>query len=97
MKKYELDHEEEELSDSFESGEWQSIDNLAEKKKEYEQIAKNALKKNKRINIRISQLDLDNLQRVAMREGIPYQTLISSVIHKYVNNYLQLPSESHNQ
>ena len=41
-------------------------------------------RKTKNINIRISQQDLESLRRSAEREGIPYQTLISSVLHKYL-------------
>jgi predicted DNA binding CopG/RHH family protein len=50
-------------------------------------------RKTKNINIRISQLDLDNLKRSAAQEGIPYQTLISSVLHKYLSG--RLVDETH--
>ncbi len=53
-----------------------------------QQYAKNILQKDKRINIRISSKDLDQVQIIALQEGIPYQTLISSIIHKYVSGYL---------
>ncbi|HEX4048599.1 MAG TPA: hypothetical protein VH309_12220 [Elusimicrobiota bacterium] len=43
------------------------------------------MRKNRRVNIRLSQLDLESLQKIAVDEGIPYQTLMASVIHKYVN------------
>ncbi len=46
------------------------------------------MQKDKRINIRISSKDLDQVQIIALQEGIPYQTLISSIIHKYVSGYL---------
>jgi len=45
-------------------------------------------RKTKNINIRINQLDLENLKRSAEQEGIPYQTLISSVLHKYLSGRL---------
>jgi predicted DNA binding CopG/RHH family protein len=47
------------------------------------------MKKNRKINIRISENDLSALQRRAAREGIPYQTLIGSVLHKYVSGFLK--------
>ena len=50
--------------------------------KEY---ARSTIRKDKRVNIRISERDLKELQRIALREGLAYQTLISSILHKYVN------------
>ncbi len=50
--------------------------------------AEETFKKDKRINIRISSRDLESLQRRALEEGIPYQTLVSSVLHKYVSGGL---------
>ncbi len=49
---------------------------------------RNARASNKNINIRVSQADLDRIRAKAEREGLPYQTLISSVLHKYVNDQL---------
>ena len=46
-------------------------------------------KKDRRINIRISSRDLDALQKKALVEGIPYQTLIASVLHKYAAGRLR--------
>jgi hypothetical protein len=45
-------------------------------------------KKSRNINIRISELTLAELKRLAEREGLPYQTLVSSILHKYVTNRL---------
>ena len=47
-----------------------------------------AAKKSKNINIRISEYDLEKLREKSLLEGLPYQTLISSIIHKYVSNQL---------
>ena len=80
-----LDKYEKEILDSFEKGEWKSVSNIAKRKTELSEYAKNTIKKNKRVNIRISERDLNELQRIAVREGLPYQTLISSILHKYVN------------
>jgi len=56
--------------------------------KKLQKYARNTLQKDKRINIRMSSKDLDQVQAIAAQEGIPYQTLISSIIHKYVSGYL---------
>jgi predicted DNA binding CopG/RHH family protein len=80
-----LSKEEKELLASFEQGEWESVKDLDERKTELKEIARDTIRKNKRVNIRISARDLKELQRIAFQEGLPYQTLISSILHKYVN------------
>lgn len=80
-----LNKYEKELLDSFEKNEWKSVPNLSKRKNEVKEYARDTVRKNKRVNIRISERDLNELQRIAMREGLPYQTLISSILHKYVN------------
>jgi len=79
-----LDKEEKELLDSFDKGEWKSRSNLSDRKEELKNYARATIRKDKRVNIRISERDLKELQRIALREGLPYQTLISSILHKYV-------------
>jgi predicted DNA binding CopG/RHH family protein len=84
MKNDKLDREEKEILESFERGEWSS---LREPKGEISRLgaaARATLRKNRRINIRLADRDLIGLQSKAAEEGIPYQTLISSVLHKYV-------------
>ena len=83
---YNLDGEEQELLDSIGKGEWRS-NSSSEKLNKFKEYAKHSLNKDKRINIRISDRDLELLKTKALFEGIPYQTLISSILHKYVNNY----------
>ena len=85
-KKY--DREELKLLESIEKGEWKSVKNLEKEKERYKKIASNTIRKDKRINIRISERDLKELQKKALEEGIPYQTLISSLLHKYINGRL---------
>ncbi len=80
-----LDKYEKELLDSFEKDEWKSAPNLSKRKTELKEYARATIRKDKRVNIRISERDLKELQRIAYREGLPYQTLISSILHKYVN------------
>ena len=79
-----LNKEEKALLQSVESGQWRSVKNLSAEVRKYQGYARATLNKDKRINIRISSKDLDGVQRRALEEGLPYQTLISSVIHKYV-------------
>ena len=82
--KIQFDAEEIQILQDFEHGELQIIPNLEKEKQALEESARNTLKKDKRINIRISSRDLKRLQIRAAREGIPYQTYISSTLHKLV-------------
>jgi len=68
---------------TYEEGEWKSVKDKKAGITKYQQIAQQHLKKDKRINIRISEKDLTDLQKAAISEGLPYQTLIASIIHKY--------------
>ena len=83
-KKIKLDKEEAELLASVEAGEWRSVPNFEQEKKKAQKIAAATFKKDRRVNIRISSKDLIGLQKRALEEGIPYQTLISSILHKYL-------------
>ncbi len=76
-----LDKEEKDLIESYKEGEWKAA--KRKNKKVYVKAAKNSISKNKRINIRLTTKDYLNIQVKALEEGIPYQTLISSIIHKY--------------
>jgi len=87
MKKGQLDKEEQEILDTFEAGEFESV-MTDERKKEIEQAAAATFKKDKRINIRLSGRDLSAIQRRALEEGIPYQTLVASILHKYISGSL---------
>ncbi|MDX9801916.1 MAG: antitoxin [Spirochaetia bacterium] len=80
--------EELDIVNAIEDGEFKSVNNLEKEKKMYSQYAANTLRKDKRVNIRISERDLQSIQRKALEEGIPYQTLISSLLHKYINGRL---------
>ena len=83
-----FDDEEKEILDAFESDRLKSIENLDKELKSHRLAAKSMSKKDARINIRLSSRDLKALQARALHEGIPYQTLISSLIHKYVDGQL---------
>ena len=88
MKEYLFDNEENELIQSLESGEWKSVDNLKKNIILHQEVAKNTLRKDKRINIRLSSNDLELLKTNAVEMGLPYQTLVSSVLHQYVTGRL---------
>jgi len=64
--------------------------NVDEEIKYAREAADNYLRKNMKINIRLSEHDVEGLKRIAVREGIPYQTLIASILHKFVNRQLHL-------
>ena len=83
-----LDKEEKELLESYEKGHWRSVKGKKGRLKQYTQYARDTMRKDERINIRITQRDLESLQAKACEEGIPYQTLISSVLHKFVSGRL---------
>ncbi len=79
---------EKEILSQIENGEYKSVSNLQEMKEKYVSYANQTLKKDKRINIRISERDLVSLQKIAITKSIPYQTFISSLLHKYINGRL---------
>jgi predicted DNA binding CopG/RHH family protein len=87
IKALKFDSSEQELLDSFEAGSLQSIGTKFSFAK-YRAAAKATALKDKRINIRLSSPDLRGLQVKALEEGLPYQTLIASVLHKYVSGRL---------
>ena len=84
-----LDAEEVKILQDFERGELESINGFKEAKRELEEAAHGFLQKDRRINIRISSRDLEALQKRASKEGMPYQTLISSTLHKFVTGKLK--------
>ena len=88
MNEHKLSEEEKEILDAFEAGALKSV--LTPRRKKYlRSVAEETFKKDRRINIRISNRDLSLLQRRALEEGIPYQTLVASVLHKYVDGQLK--------
>ena len=83
-----LNREDQELLEAFEAGAFTS-ELKDERRAQLAQLAGETIRKDKRINIRISSRDLEALQRRALEEGLPYQSLISSVLHKYVSGGLK--------
>jgi predicted DNA binding CopG/RHH family protein len=88
-----LDKDEMELAKSLETEEWVS-DLTKKEKKQFEEYARNSLMKQKRINIRMSERDLKKIQAKAIEEGIPYQSLISMLIHKYNEGKVSMSGEA---
>ncbi|HZQ29607.1 MAG TPA: hypothetical protein VFA93_00835 [Patescibacteria group bacterium] len=83
MKYFDLDKEEKQLLEEFERGELVSIGK--NKKKQYQTYATATLNKTKNINIRLSEKDVLKLRAKAIETGIPYQTLVSSILHRFVS------------
>ncbi len=86
MKYYELSKEEKELLKRIEKGEFVRVKDFEAEKRKAILAAKNTLNKLKNINLRLSERVIARLKAKAAEEGIPYQTLASSILHKYANS-----------
>jgi len=84
-----FDKDEKELMESLETEEWVSVGNLTEEIAKAREAAEATITKSERMNIRISPRDLKRLKIRAIEEGIPYQTLVSSILHKYLTGRLK--------
>jgi predicted DNA binding CopG/RHH family protein len=87
-----LEPEEQEIEDALPDS-WEDLPFSAHQERELafaKEAAANYLRKEAKINIRLTHHDLEGLRRIAVKEGLPYQTLISSVLHKYVTHHLDL-------
>ncbi len=89
MKKLLLTKEEAALEKEIENGEWVAVPDMTKEIKKYQTHARNALNKIKKINIRMSDWDYNNIKLRAVQEGLPYQTLVSSIIHKYLTGQIK--------
>ena len=89
FKNPQLDEEEKELLRSFEAGEWKPVKNFEQRKAELVAAAKATVAKRRNINIRLSEQTLMTLKQKAMEEGLPYQTLVGSILHKYATGKLK--------
>ena len=79
------DDAERDLITAYEHGEFKPVEDQQGAKQTARQAAQRYLRKDARVNIRLSTADLEMLKRRAAQEGLPYQTLIASVLHKYVS------------
>ena len=84
-----LDKEERALLHSLDNDEWESVSDFENKKKKLQKAAKNTFNKTKRVNLRLTKYDFEKAHIKAYEEGLPYQTLLSSVIHKYLSGQLK--------
>ncbi len=84
-----LDADEKDILESVERGEWRSVRGVKREQNRYRRYARAAFRKDRRLNIRISTKDLEAIQKRALEEGLPYQTLISSLLHKYASGRLR--------
>ena len=84
-----LEQEEKEILSSFENDEWTTIANIESEKLSARKAAIQTLRKDVCINIRLTNSDLSSIKRIAAYEGLPYQTLIASVLHKYAAGHLR--------
>ena len=84
-----LDADEKELVDSVERGKWKSASGGKRARTRYARYAKATFRKDRRLNIRLSSKDLEAIQKRALAEGLPYQTLISSLLHKFAAGRLR--------
>jgi predicted DNA binding CopG/RHH family protein len=78
-----LDDYERELLESYENDEWESVKDKEAEIKRYRQYAASSLKKDKKISIRITSKDLEDIKMKAIAEGLNEEVLIASIIHKY--------------
>ena len=84
-----LDANEKEIVESVERGEWRSVKGVKRERSRYARYARATFRKDRRLNIRISSKDLEAIQKRALEEGLPYQTLIASLLHKYASGRLK--------
>ncbi len=82
--KIDIEKAEKDILRDFEKGEFVSVDNAEEEMELAKKAARHFMKRDTRINIRVSSADLNMVRRIAVQEGLPYQTLLASVIHKFV-------------
>lgn len=78
-----LSTEEKDILEAVESGDWRSIRDKEKESERYQLYARDTFRKDRRINIRLAGRNFEAIQKRVMIEGIPYQTLIASILHKY--------------
>ena len=78
-----LEKDEQEVLESVEAGEWRSVRGRKKLTDQYQAYARETFRKDRRVNIRLPGRDLEAIQKRALLEGLPYQTLIASILHKY--------------
>lgn len=82
--------EEKEILQAYERGELEPVDNQEEMRKKFKEAARATMTKTKHISIRVSEKDLRRIKAKAVESGIPYQTLIGSLLHHYADGKIAL-------
>jgi len=90
MKKIKLTKYEKDIVKEVEKGNFKTVDNFVELKKEFEEAARNTLAKTKNVNIRMSHVDWYKLKIKAAKNGLPYQTLMASILHQYADGKIEV-------
>lgn len=85
MNYFELDKKEKKIAKDFESGKLKRVKDAKKEISRYQGYSRQTLNKTRNINIRLSDRDLQKIKALALEKGLPYQTLISSLIHQYSN------------
>lgn len=90
MKYTDLSPEEEQILHDFETGSFESVPEVQKEVKRHAAIAKTTLDKSANVNLRLSQQDIYKVKAKAIEKGIPYQTILSSLIHQYASGKIKL-------
>jgi predicted DNA binding CopG/RHH family protein len=92
MKYYELDPEEQEILDAYDKGKFESIPPQKKEQviKRFSQAIKNTMNKKNNVNLRVRYKDISVIKARAARKGVPYQTLLSTLIHQYAEGDIRL-------
>lgn len=87
-KEFDIEQHAKEILEDFEKGKFVPVEEVENEMNLAKEAARNFMKRNSRIHVRISGADLNMVRRLAVQEGLPYQTLLASIIHKYVTGRL---------
>lgn len=90
MKNYKLDKEELEILKDIEAGKYKTVKNIKEELKKAQEAARLTLNKRKNINIRLTSQDLQRIKAKALAHGLPYQTLVSTILHNFANEKIKI-------
>lgn len=85
-----LNKEEKQILNDFEKDQFVSVVDLGISKTKYIEYAKNSLNKNKNVNLRLAEKDLQKIKIKASQSGLPYQTLLSALIHQYADDAVKI-------
>lgn len=90
INKLDLDKEESQLLKEVENGDWVEVADMEKEKEKYKKLAQSFAKKKKNINIRLAENDLLKLKSKSLSMGLSYQTLVSFLVHQYVNGNINI-------